>query len=134
MRHCLRRVWALELVAKVEKLAADCPPPRHKRWGISFPENCRVFTLEPVVASNDTACRASIQHKHCEQEKTVAQPRESELDCVYSSQQSTRPAALDLLRHGSPNLRGPDGLGVPVPTTSGPLESICKILPEAAGV
>ena len=39
MRHRLHRV--AEALHEVEKLAADCPPSRHQRWGISFPENCR---------------------------------------------------------------------------------------------
>jgi hypothetical protein len=39
VRHRLHRV--AEALHEVEKLAADCPPSRHQRWGISFPENCR---------------------------------------------------------------------------------------------
>jgi hypothetical protein len=40
----------------------------------------------------------------------------------------------DFLHHGPPNVRGPDGLGIPVASASGPVESLCKILPKAFNV
>jgi hypothetical protein len=100
--------------------------------GRFMPENCRwpVFTLaEWLPPTTQLACLPATASRHGE---NAAQPPATRPQLCLLLLLTRFPN--DLLHHGPPNVRGPDGLGIPVATASGPVEPFCKILPKAFNV
>ncbi len=140
---------------KASFLAADSPSTKlgqrcksgtgvlvpHAQWGVSFqkpPDLCLLWKRVATVATDDPARRVlpplpSVQPSR--KGENTARPRAAAtwpcLLCIITTRLID---LLTCLRYGTTNIRGPHGLGIPVATTGGPLQPICKILSEAGSM